>query len=98
VTTSGASYAGRVDRARSYTKLALIALFFPLLVLAGEDAPRWLKDVAASALPSYGAKVNNVVLLNEENNVVAADGKVIATTRTAIRILNRAGGDVAFFE
>lgn len=85
-------------RARACTRLAPIALFCPLLALAGEDAPGWLKDVAASALPSYGPKVNSIVLLNEENNVVAADGRVTATTRTAIRILNRAGGDVAFFE
>ena len=65
---------------------------------AADTPPSWLKDLTAVSLPSYGPKVNTVVLLNEEQTAVSSSGSLVTTTRTAIKILDRKGGDVVFSE
>jgi hypothetical protein len=65
-------------------------------LMAADDAPAWLKDLAAVQLPQYDAKVNTVVLLNEEHTTAVESGKLSTTTRTAIKILARQGLDIAF--
>lgn len=79
-------------------RLAAIAILAPWLLQAADDTPPWLKELSTVTLPSYPAKVNNVVLLNEEQTVMAESGRLTTTTRTAIKILNQQGGDVAFFD
>jgi hypothetical protein len=77
--------------------LALLALSCGA-ALAADDAPAWLKELGSVTLPSYDAKVNTVVLLNEEQTVVADSGRLTTTTRTAIKFLTTVGTDVLFLE
>jgi hypothetical protein len=78
--------------------LAGVALSLPISALAADDTPPWLKELTAVTLAQYSAKVNNVVLLNEEHVTVNDSGKLSSTTRTAIKILNRQGGNILFSE
>lgn len=75
-----------------------VALALPLCGWAADDTPAWLKELSAVTLPQYSAKVNSVVLLNEEHTTVADNGKLSTTTRTAMKILNRQGGDILYYE
>src|ERR1044071_2548445 len=79
-------------------KFLIAALFSCAAAVAADDTPAWLREAAAATLPGYAAKVNTVVLLNEEHTTVAESGKLSTVTHTAIKILNRQGADVAFFE
>jgi len=79
-------------------KITTLAVFCPLLALAADDAPGWLKDLTHSTVPQFGPKVNTVVLLNEENATVGDSGKVTTTSRAAVKILARQGVDVVFSE
>src|SRR5260370_26594483 len=80
----------------------MLARFLTLCLLSGcllhaaDDAPSWLKELAAVQLPAYDAKVNTVVLLNEEHTTAADSGKLSTTTRTAVKILARQGVDIIF--
>ena len=77
---------------------ALLLLALPAAMLAADDTPGWLKELTSVNLPQYSAKVNNVVLLNEEHTTILDSGKLSTTTRTAIKILNRQGGDIIYSE
>ena len=79
-------------------KWIALACFAASLARAADDTPAWLKELSGVTLPQYGPKVNSVMLLNEEHTVVAENGRLATTTRTAFRILNRAGADLAFVE
>jgi hypothetical protein len=76
----------------------LTAIFVAATAWAADDVPPWLKDLAGATVPQYGPKVNTVVLLNEEHTSILDSGRLTTTTRSAIKILNRAGADVAFLE
>jgi hypothetical protein len=65
---------------------------------AADDVPGWLKDLPSAPLPKYDAKVNTVVLYNEEHTVVGDNGKLATTTRTALKFLTRQGTDARFLE
>jgi hypothetical protein len=66
--------------------LFTIALSNPSLA---QDAPQWIKEAAANAVPAVGPKISAVVLLAEERVSVESDGRVITTTRRATRLLSR---------
>ena len=61
---------------------------------AADDAPQWARDAAAQAVPSYAAKVNSVVLLQEEVVTVDADGRRVMRERGAIKILQSGGESI----
>lgn len=63
-----------------------------------DDTPGWLKELSSVNLPDYPAKVNRVVLLNEEHTTAADSGKLTTTTHEAVKILNRQGADVVLFD
>ena len=65
---------------------------------AADDTPAWLKELTSVSLPTYPNKVNAVVLYNEEHTTALDSGRLSTTTRTAVKILNRQGGDVIFFD
>jgi hypothetical protein len=74
-----------------------------VLLLAGsgwaaDDTPAWLKDLASVTLPQYPAKVNSVVLLDEDHTSAAESGRLTTIRRTAIKVLTRQGGDIHFFD
>jgi len=49
------------------SRIALLWLLSGVVHMAADDTPAWLKDLTAVQLPQYDAKVNTVVLLNEEH-------------------------------
>src|SRR5579871_6775655 len=77
---------------------AIAAFIFASALWAADDVPAWLKDLTSVTLPQYGPKVNTVVLLDEEHTSIAETGRLTTVTRTAVKILNRAGSGVSFFE
>ena len=81
-----------------YVRAAALALLFPWIAAAAEEAPGWLKELTNVSLPQYPAKVNTVVLLNEEHTTAEDSGKLSTTTRTAIKILAPQGVNVVFFD
>src|SRR6266566_8935565 len=78
--------------------IAVAALLLPGIVCAADDTPAWLKDLPKLSLPAYPAKVNTVVLFNEEHTTALDSGRLTTTTRTAMKILARQGLDVTFFD
>lgn len=82
----------------SKTVQLVLVLAAPWVLSAADDTPTWLKDLAGITLPQYPAKVQRVVLLNEEHTVVSDAGKLVTTTRTATKILNQQGGNITYFE
>lgn len=74
-------------------------LIFPLFVLftlnlsvlAGDDAPSWLRQVATIQTPSYDKNVNAVVLHKETQVTLDSDGKLMTTENYAVKILSREG-------
>lgn len=71
--------------------LPCILCFATSTVLAGDDAPSWLKDAAAATVPSYDKDVPAVVLRDEQTVTVAGDGSITSATIFAVRILTREG-------
>jgi hypothetical protein len=76
--------------------LSLCALFVMLgcaapALAAGDEAPAWLKQAAASSAPAYDKKVPAVVLHDEGTMTVAADGRVTTVATFAVRVLTREG-------
>ena len=69
----------------------LIGLFLAAAAFAGDDAPAWLRDLAALKTPAYPPKTPAVVLLDEMNLSVEDNGRVVTTERRAVKILTRDG-------
>jgi hypothetical protein len=61
-----------------------------------DDLPAWMRNASGSQAPAYSADVHAVVLLNDIRNAVEDNGRVLTTTRRAIRILAREGRVEAF--
>ena len=63
--------------------LLIIGTAFP--VLAGDDAPAWLRQ-AAMLNPSISDKEAKAAVLNDETRItVAEDGKILTVTTWAVR-------------
>jgi hypothetical protein len=62
-----------------------------LSAAAAEEAPAWLRQAAASSLPSYDKKVSFVVLNDEERITVNEGGLVTRACTHAIKILLKEG-------
>lgn len=83
-------------------KKRLIGCCFALLLVAapasaaGDDVPAWLRQAASASSPTYAKDVPAVVLLNEQQVTVGADGRVTTVTNYAVRILTREGRGSAF--
>lgn len=78
--------------------LAGAGLLLPGLLCAAEDAPGWMAELTKVSLPEYAAKVNTVVLLNEEHTSIGESGKLTTVTRSAIKFLTPRGVDVLFYD
>ncbi len=63
-------------------KAAALGILLTLSSFGAEDAPQWLRDLAALNLPAYGSKVNTVVLFDEEHVTVGESGKLTTTLKT----------------
>jgi hypothetical protein len=78
--------------------IALLCWLSAGILSAADDTPAWLRDLTAIQLPQYDAKVNTVVLLNEEHTTAVELGKLSTITRTAMKILARQGVDPIFYD
>jgi transglutaminase-like putative cysteine protease len=58
---------------------------------AAEDAPGWLREASTRKIPDYDAKVPGVVLLRETRTVVDESGRLVVSTREALKVLSREG-------
>jgi hypothetical protein len=59
------------------------------------DIPQWLLDAASLALPGLSPETEAVVLLDEQNTRVGADGTIFTSSRRAVRVLRQGGIDEA---
>ncbi|MGA2740596.1 MAG: transglutaminase domain-containing protein [Bryobacteraceae bacterium] len=66
----------------------LVAIAAPA---AAEEAPGWLREASTRKIPDYEAKVPSVVLLRETRTVVEESGRIVVSTREALRVLSREG-------
>jgi len=71
--------------------VSLIAAFLLNSIALADDPPAWLKQAAATNVPTYGKEVNAVVLLNESRKTVEEDGRIRTVDYFAVRILSREG-------
>ncbi|HXM42453.1 MAG TPA: transglutaminase family protein [Bryobacteraceae bacterium] len=58
---------------------------------ASEEAPDWLREAFTRKVPAYEAKVPGVVLLRETSTSVDETGRLVTSTREALRVLSREG-------
>ncbi|HKQ77502.1 MAG TPA: DUF3857 and transglutaminase domain-containing protein [Blastocatellia bacterium] len=75
-------------------KRSLVTLFAAFLlnsIALADDPPAWLKQAAATTVPTYGKEVHAVVLHDEERKTVEEDGRVKTVNYYAVRILSREG-------
>jgi len=71
--------------------------FFLSVVAATAAAPDWLRVLVSAPLPSYPAKTNAVVLLDERVITVKDSGEIKTTRRLALKILRPGGRDYGVF-
>lgn len=75
---------------RTIFTLCFISIF-SLTAFAGNDPPSWLRQSASINTPTYEKDVPAVVLLDEQEVLVDANGKITTIERYAIKILNSEG-------
>jgi transglutaminase-like putative cysteine protease len=77
------------------TKRLAVMLGLQVLLLFGSTAaagtPDWLRSLAGQPLPSYGEKINAVVVLDEQTTSIDRDGEMKTLYRRAYRILRPEG-------
>ena len=81
---------------------ALTTFFLSLVLACGwaraaEDVPDWVRQAAASAIPTYSPKVTSVVLLRDESVTVDSDGRWMMRERGAVKILQPSDETVEAF-
>ena len=79
-----------------HRRAALLALcLVPAAARAAETPPSWLREASGRPVPAYDAQVPAVVLLDERDVTVEADGRTRTVERKVIKVLTREGRDVA---
>jgi hypothetical protein len=78
-----------------YTPRLICSLIFifiaSLTALADDSPPSWMKQAAATSVPTFDKEVSAVVLYNEELVTLGNDGVMTTTENYAVRILSREG-------
>ena len=75
--------------------LGLLILATPAGAATGDETPTWVQQAATIKVPTYDKDVPAVVLLDEKQTTIAADGKLNEIQNYAVRILRREGRDYA---
>ena len=75
--------------------LGLLILATPAAAANGDETPTWVQQAATIKVPTYDKDVPAVVLLDEKQTTIAADGKLNEIQNYAVRILRREGRDYA---
>src|SRR5262245_41847180 len=79
-------------------KRSLVTFFAAFLlnsIALADDPPAWLKQAAATNVPTYGKEVHAVALHDEARKTVEEDGRVKTVNYYAVRILSREGRKAA---
>ena len=63
--------------------------FFAVALMAGDEVPGWVRDVAAQQTPAYPSKVVLVTLLSDVTLTVGTDGRQITHERGAVKVLQK---------
>src|SRR5262249_55322894 len=91
----GAAPAARPYRRSEYMWMGLFVCFSAASLLnrpaLADDPPAWLKQAAATNVPTYSKEVHAVVLQDESRKTVEEDGRVRTVDYFAVRILSREG-------
>jgi|SRR5215831_1923147 len=72
-------------------QVVFIAALWLAVVPCHASVPDWLRTAAREPLPPYPKTCDAVVLLDEQQTIISADGRIKTVTRRAIRILRDAG-------
>lgn len=80
-----------MQKYRNRLLLFLLLICLPVHPTLADDAPAWMQQAAAAAVPGYNKDVHAVVLLKEERIVVSEDGRVLTTKLRVVKILDREG-------
>lgn len=75
--------------------LAAMALAVAPPARAGDDAPAWVKQIAATTTSQQPKGTEAIVLLDDGRKVVSPDGRVTTTQRGALKVLTREGRGAA---
>src|SRR5262245_11363328 len=71
--------------------VCVFAVFLLNTIAMADDPPAWLKQAAATNIPTYGKEVHAVALHDESRKTVEEDGKIVTTNWWAVKILSREG-------
>lgn len=80
-----------VRRASLCAIAALVLL--PLPLLAKDQVPEWVRQAAAQTMPSYPARTDAVVLLDDHTYTIGADGTKVEHVRRVVKVLRPQGRD-----
>lgn len=84
-------FAARRNRVARLLSALIFTVALQVAAFAGDDAPAWLRQAAATNLATYGKEVSAVVLFDEGVYKVEEDGKINRTLRYAVKILANNG-------
>lgn len=82
------AYSARISRSVAGCAF-MVALAGP--VFAADEVPDWARQAAASTVPSYPAKVENVTLLREETVTIDAEGHHLMRERGVVKVIQPGG-------
>jgi hypothetical protein len=81
-----------------YMRFMVIRILFLLTAVltvnafaASDDVPAWVRQAASAGTPTYEKNVDAVVLLDEQQVTLGADGKLVTVENYAIKMLNNEG-------
>src|SRR5580704_6815915 len=77
----------KINLALLAVALLLALLGFSPRVRASDTAPDWLRAAAQDKVPDYPKEAVVVVLLNDQQTIVSANGQIESRTRRAYKIL-----------
>ncbi len=75
--------------------LAAALATFATIAVADSQPPAWMKQAAASSVPSYPKDVPAVVLHQEQQVTLGSDGKLVTVENYAVKLLSRDGRNTA---
>lgn len=81
---------------RSFPVNVILIGSFAFLLLtqqvhADSQPPAWMKQASAASIPTYEKDISAVVLYDEQQITLGADGRLVTTTNFAVKLLNRDG-------
>lgn len=80
---------------RRAISLALALVFLSCIALADSTPPAWMSQAAKASHPVYKNDVPAVVVLDEQQVTLGADGKLVTVENYAVKMLNREGRNYA---